>query len=243
MRTRRVMVLAELDPTTLPDFRDRIMAYEQQGPWPLEPRRYPGYPSVSLGSPRPRLGPLLDRALEKRRSARALGVVQPSRHKLSRLLSGAHGITAEQGKGPVPSAGNLQSLELYLVMVEPGWLEPGVYHYDRPQHALSRLVEGAARTEWQAMMPSSRQFEGGALFWVLVGDSARGEPKYGDRAFRFLLLEAGHLMQNLCLMSRSVGLCTLPLGGFFEGALARSMKLPDTDVVLYVGACGEPLDR
>jgi nitroreductase len=57
-----------------------------------------------------------------------------------------------------------------------------------------------------------------------------------------LLLEAGHLMQNLCLLSQSLGLTTVPLGGFFERELARRLTLLESDEVLYAGVCGEPLD-
>jgi SagB-type dehydrogenase family enzyme len=80
---------------------------------------------------------------------------------------------------------------------------------------------------------------GAPLLWLIVGDGARAGRKYGDRAARFLLLEAGHLMQNLCLLSTTLGLCTVPLGGFFEEELRRLLDLPGTDEVLYVGACGE----
>ena len=62
--------------------------------------------------------------------------------------------------------------------------------------------------------------------------------KYGDRGLRFLLLEAGHLMQNLCLASASLGLATTPLGGYFEADLAQRLTLPPTDEVLYLGLCG-----
>jgi nitroreductase len=64
------------------------------------------------------------------------------------------------------------------------------------------------------------------------------EAKYGARGGRFLLLEAGHVMQNLCLLSASLGLATVPLGGYFERAIAEQFLLPSTDLVLYVGVCG-----
>ncbi len=76
------------------------------------------------------------------------------------------------------------------------------------------------------------------MLWVLVGDVARVAVKYGDRAGRFLLLEAGHLMQTLCLLSVSLGLGTVPLGGCFEREVSRQLVLPSTDAVLYVGTCG-----
>jgi SagB-type dehydrogenase family enzyme len=91
---------------------------------------------------------------------------------------------------------------------------------------------------WDRLVPSLQQVQGGAVLWVLVGDAARVMAKYSERGMRFLLLEAGHLMQNICLLSASMGLVTIPLGGFFERDLARRMRLPRTDVVLYTGVCG-----
>jgi hypothetical protein len=79
---------------------------------------------------------------------------------------------------------------------------------------------------------------GGALMWLLIGDGERAKAKYGERGLRFLLLEAGHLMQNLGLLSTSLGLTTVPLGGYFEADLARKMDLLPTDEVLYLGLCG-----
>ena len=76
------------------------------------------------------------------------------------------------------------------------------------------------------------------MIWVLVGDGERVQAKYGERSDRFLLLEAGHLMQNLCLVSASLGLATVPLGGYFEQEIARAFALPAGDRVLYLGLCG-----
>ncbi|MFO0846553.1 MAG: nitroreductase family protein [Gemmataceae bacterium] len=80
------------------------------------------------------------------------------------------------------------------------------------------------------------------MLWVLVGDGERVRGKYGSRGGRFLLLEAGHLMQNLCLMSWRLGLATVPLGGFFEREVARAFTLPAGDTVLYLGLCGGPAE-
>jgi nitroreductase len=92
-----------------------------------------------------------------------------------------------------------------------------------------------------AIVPSLELVRGGALAWILVGDHARVAARYGRRALRFLTLEAGHLMQNLCLASHAAKLCTIPLGGFFERPLARALQAPRTDRVLYAGVLGRPL--
>lgn len=229
----------ELDRTTFPAWRDGILAAEAAGTAvPLPPRSYPGYPVIELPRLRPRLWPSLDRSLRRRRRVCPLGTAQPTRRQLGRLLTAGHGITGPAWAGPTPSAGGLQAVELYLAVLHGGWLPVGWYHYDRVGHCLARLAEGAGRSGVAPMVPSLQQFTGGSLLWIVVGDGARVRAKYGERGLRFLLLDAGHLMQNLCLVSTSLGLVTVPLGGFYERALARELNLLETDLVLYVGVCG-----
>ncbi len=230
---------SELDRTTYPAWRDGIVA---ASPDLLPPRRYPGYPVHLLPRLRPRLWPPLDRALRLRRCVNDLAETLPPRRVLGRLLREAHGITGHDGRGPVPSAGCLQALELYLAVRTPGWVPGGLYHYDRAGHYLAELAR-LTRADLEPLVPSLQLVRGGGLLWLLVGDGARVSAKYGGRGLRFLLLEAGHLMQNLCLLSTSLGLATVPLGGYFEADLARRLGLPVTDEVLYVGVCGRPVDR
>ena len=155
------------------------------------------------------------------------------------LLRFGHGVTGAGGRGAVPSAGGLQALDLYLVNLAGGWLPSGLYHYDRAGHHLSQLRAGADRDRWREVIPSLSLLAGGGLLWVITGDAAVVEAKYAQRGLRFLLLEAGHLMQNLCLLSASLGLVTVPLGGFFERECAAELALPATGLVLYTGLCGE----
>ena len=140
-------------------------------------------------------------------------------------------------------------MELYLVRVAPGetWSIPsggrgrlpvGIHHYDRVEHSLALIRPEAEPARWLAHLPSLRQIEGGAWLWIIVGDLTRVTPKYAFRAERFLLLEAGHLMQNLCLVSASLGYATTPLGGCLEHDIAQELRLPATDRVLYCGVCG-----
>jgi SagB-type dehydrogenase family enzyme len=183
----------------------------------------------------------LDRVLMRRRCLRDLSTELPARRVLSRLLLMGHGITAPLSAGPVPSSGALQALELYLVVFESGWLPSGRYHYDRAGHHLSQIAAGGDRTEWEPRVPSLSLVRGGALLWIVVGDGERVSRKYGERAVRFLLQESGHLMQNLCLLSASLELVTVPLGGYFERDIGRQFSLKRSDLVLYMGICGKPI--
>ena len=231
--------LPELDRTNWPELREQILAYAPDDPHP-EPRSYPGYPRWTLPRVRPRLWPPLDRVLRGRRSHRLLSNEVPSRKMLGQLLGSGHGVHREHGRGAVPSAGGLQSLELYFVQFYDAWLPAGLYHYDRVAHLLTQMAPAPDRKEWIDNVPSLPMVEGGSILWVLVGNAPRLEDKYGVRGLRFLLLEAGHLMQNLCLISASLGWATMPLGSYLEDDIARAFALPATDLVLYVGVCGKP---
>lgn len=231
----------ELDRANFPEFRDRIARAEAEGDVSApRVRSYPGYPRWPLGWGHRGAGARLVAALASRRCHPALGPAMPDRRALGRLLGSAHGVIGDRGRGPTPSAGGLQAMELYLVHWAASWLPTGAYHYDRAGHHLAQVVAGADRGDWEDLVPSLRAVPGGPMLWVLVGDVARVAGKYGDRAGRFLLLEAGHLMQSLCLLSTVLGLGTVPLGGGFEREIGRRLALPDTDAVLYLGACGRP---
>jgi SagB-type dehydrogenase family enzyme len=228
----------EMERTNLPEFLEQAERYSAGEPI-HEPRDYPGYPTWPLPRVRPRRLTALDRTLLGRRCVRPLGTAGPDRRLLGRLHQYAHGVCGPHGRGPVPSAGALQAVELYEVHFDPStWLPAGLYHYDRADHRLAQIAAGAQRTDWADLVPAWRTIEGGALLWILVGDAARTTAKYGARGLRFLMLEAGHLMQNLCLLSASVGWSTVPLGGFFEREIGRRLALPPADAVLYAGVCG-----
>ena len=229
----------ELDAANYPELRDGIVRYGAEHPGEtFEPRSYPGYPRWPLDKVRPTRWGSLEKSLTRRRSATTLSAEMPSRSILSRVLGLSHGISGNNHFGPTPSAGGLQALELYVVACEPGWLPAGVYHYDRAGHHLSQLAPQATRDDWKTRVPSLELVQGGSLLWILAGDAERVSRKYGERTSRFLLLEAGHLMQNLCLMSASQGCVTLPLGGFFERDIARALQLAKMDLVLYAGVFG-----
>ena len=176
----------ELDRTTWPEFRDQVQGFAADEE-SSTPRTYPGYPHWPLQRCRPRLWPGLEPILWSRRSALSLSANLPSRRELSRVLHFSHGVNASLGRGPTPSAGGLQALELYLVNLADAWLPTGLYHYERADNSLAQLIVGAEREAWLKIVPSLALFQGGSLLWILVGDGARITQKYGERGWRFLL--------------------------------------------------------
>jgi SagB-type dehydrogenase family enzyme len=71
-----------------------------------------------------------------------------------------------------------------------------------------------------------------AMFW-------RSRFKYGLRGYRFTLLEAGHVVQNLQLAAAASGLGCLPIGGFFDRRLDDILALDGVnESALYCVAVG-----
>ena len=235
-RARDLLVPLELDATTLPALARQAGAYEPEDGGSA-PRSYPGYPRTALPAVSARWLGSLERALAGRRSVRDVEPALPAARALARLFRFGHGALASGGRGPAPSAGGLQAVELFPVVLAPGWLAPGAYHYDRAGHHLSR-VSDTDRARWSELVPSLADVPAAPLVLVLAGDAARVEAKYGARAAKLLLLEAGHVMQDLCLVAHGAGLAVVPCGGFLEEPIARALALPRGDAVLYAAACG-----
>jgi SagB-type dehydrogenase family enzyme len=71
-------------------------------------------------------------------------------------------------------------------------------------------------------------------FVALTAPFERTQRKYGPRGYRYLLLEAGHVAQNLCLAAGRRGLATLCIGGFVDSILNAELGLdPRVAGVLY----------
>jgi SagB-type dehydrogenase family enzyme len=79
------------------------------------------------------------------------------------------------------------------------------------------------------------------LVMMIAADVPRLVTKYGDRGYRYILFEAGHVAQNLNLTASALGLGSCNLGGFFDQELGGLLALDDeTDIALYGVAIGVP---
>jgi SagB-type dehydrogenase family enzyme len=76
---------------------------------------------------------------------------------------------------------------------------------------------------------------------VITAVTSRLLHRYGDRGYRYTLIEAGHVGQNLALTAAALGLGSLSLGGFYDDDIARMLGLdPAFEIALYGVALGVP---
>jgi SagB-type dehydrogenase family enzyme len=70
---------------------------------------------------------------------------------------------------------------------------------------------------------------------------ARSTFKYGDRGYRFILFEAGHLAQNATLTAQEMGLATTNVGGYSDRAIDRYLGVDGlNESVIYIMLLGQP---
>lgn len=177
---------------------------------------------------------------------RALGLAD-----VSRLLQATAGITglleasdggANQPVRAAPSAGALYPIETYLACLQVEGVDPGVYHYRVDRHALERVAGGTPRPVLAEATFDPRLLENAAVALVFTGVFGRSAFKYGERGYRFALLEAGHMCQNALLAARLLGLGGVPVGGFIDDEINALLDLDGVDeAALYMSVIGHPV--
>jgi SagB-type dehydrogenase family enzyme len=188
--------------------------------WGLQPPLYKEYSSaqrIPMSRSFRYRGMFVEEAIEQRRSIRDYSGEPLTMDQLSLLLHSASGIT--EPSYPLragPSAGALYPLEVYPVVNRVDGLARGVYHYCPADHSLDLVKEGDFRTFLlTSTMGQNMVLRAGVVF-VITAIFQRTRWKYQERTYRYVLLEAGHLGQNLYLAATSLGLGACAIGAFFD---------------------------
>jgi SagB-type dehydrogenase family enzyme len=203
-------------------------------------KSYPRLAAVPLPEPGPAPDASLGAVLQRRRSEREPSAISLGVGQLSALLHWSVGHAERDAAGDTvirrhyPSAGARFPVELYLVALRCDGIAEGLYHIAAPPRALERLpspaglAEAIARTFGYDWVGHSRAV---VLLTAVINRTA---VKYGSRGYRYALLEAGHLAQNLCLTATALGLPSAPVGGFADSGLLDLIR-PTTgpEVPLY----------
>ena len=187
----------------------------------------PGFAAATdLPPPSDLGGATLAGVLGARRSVREFSSQPLTEQQVSDLMWAAQGVTADWGGRTAPSAGALYPLEVYVVT------DDAVLHYLPDGHRVESRSSVTARSAVADAVGQDAARSAPAVV-VITGVPARVEPKYGGRAERYLLLEAGHAAQNLLLAATAIGLGTVPIGAFGDDALARALELPSGEQTVY----------
>ena len=192
-------------------------------------KTYPRFKNIPLPKPE-RLQSTLSECLFARTSSRSF--TRPaSLQGLSSLLyysvgekDSEHGEGA--GKRMYPSGGARFPLEFYLLAFKPiDTLASGVYHYNIDPHSLTHIKEITFDTELLQKIVMY-DFAHTAQFAIITtAVFARSTPKYGERSYRFALLEAGAAMQNFGLCAAHLNIGSVNMGGLIDDTVERLLDI------------------
>ncbi|MFQ6133325.1 MAG: SagB/ThcOx family dehydrogenase [Armatimonadota bacterium] len=206
-------------------------------------KRYPeALEVIRLPKPQAEGGEALWQVIARRRSERDYRAEPLALDQLSQLLWATQGITGRIEGYELrasPSAGALYPCETYLVVNRVSGLRAGLYHYVVPDHALERLKEadlahGIADACWGQQMCA----RAGAVFvWSAVIERCRW--KYGERAFRYIYLDAGHIGAQLHLACVALGLGCCAIGAFNDDKVNELVGLDgEEEFAIYLSSVG-----
>ena len=171
-----------------------------------EPTPVPtGTPRITLPEPGTGSGMSLEEAMRGRRAPRSFAAAPVTLADVGQLLWAAQGVTGNHGRRAAPSAGGLFPLEVIVVAANVTGLPPAVYRYLPPTHELVRIGRGDPRPQIAEACHFPALTRVPAIF-VITGVESRTEKEYGDRAPRYVALEAGAASQNLALEAAALGL-------------------------------------
>ncbi len=102
-----------------------------------------------------------------------------------------------------PSAGALYPCEIYIATEKIHHLEPAIYHYSIEKNGLTPIRKGDFTPYISSGIPSQKSDP--VVFFIITVIFYRSAWKYGERAYRYLLLDTGHLLENLSLALKAAG--------------------------------------
>ncbi len=215
--------------------------------WDSKPTLYKEYPEaqkIKLPSFELAEGISLDQTLKQRKSIRDFRQKPISKDQLSYLLWASTGIQRiEDGYEyrTAPSAGALYPIETYLIVNDVRNLDAGVYHYSIKAHQLEQLKQGEFRQQIARAALGQGMLSMATVVFIWSAIFERCKWKYGQRAYRYIYLDAGHIAENLALAAVNLNLGSCEVGALYDDHVNAILGIDGTDEsVLCMAVVGTP---
>jgi SagB-type dehydrogenase family enzyme len=215
-------------------------------PMPSSVKRYPLASRIPL--PPNGLQDEFTTVLLQRRTWRSFSSRHVSLADLGALLQLTWGVqqwASVPGQGRValktsPSGGARHPGEVYVLALRIEGLRRGLYHYAPDRHELEVLGSGSSARQVDRYLPGQAWYRGAAALLLMTVVFPREQWRYRfPRAYRAVLLEAGHLCQTCCLVATWLGLAPFCSMAFSDTRIERDLGINGIDeAVLYVAGVG-----
>lgn len=187
----------------------------------------------------------LTRAIGQRISVRKYADTPLSLAELAYLLWCTQGVKSIQPHlvtfRTVPSAGARHAFETYLLVNNVEGLAPGLYKFLAVDFQLAKLetVEQISDTITEACM-RQKFVKKSAVTFIWTAAAYRMTYRYGQRGYRYLHLDAGHVCQNLYLAAEAIDSGVCAIAAFDDDSLNSALAIDgDNQFAIYVAAVGK----
>lgn len=183
--------------------------------------------------------------IESRRSVRRFINKPVTLHELSYLLWCTQGVKEVIPDSAtfrtVPSAGARHAFETYLLVNHVEGLKPGLYRFLAIDHKLVeiRTTEHIADDITDGCLGQEMAGKSAVTFiWTAVAQ--RMTWRYGERGYRYMHLDAGHVCQNLYLAAEAIDCGVCAIAAFDDDAMNRALALDgEKQFVIYIAVIGK----
>jgi SagB-type dehydrogenase family enzyme len=190
------------------------------------------------------------RVLMARKTHRRFSHKELKLEKVSQLLSltwGVNGYLYSPKFGKLlhktsPSGGARHPGEVYLMALRVEGLRPGLYHYHPALHQLTTISSNITRDTARRYCAYQGYVRNAAALFLMTAVFPRTMWKYRHaRAYRVVLLDAGHLCQTFCLVATWLGLAPFCTAALKDTLIEEDLGIDGiSESVLYVAGVGLP---
>ena len=141
----------------------------------------------------------------------------------------------------VPSAGARHALETTLLVNRVEGLVPGMYRYLSLEHQLGILKKEKSIADDIVKASFGQDFiKHSAVTFIWSTVVYRMKWRYGERAYRYIFLDAGHVAQNLYLSAEAIGCGVCAIAAFSDDDMNRILGLDGKEqFVIYMATVGK----
>ena len=170
----------------------------------------------------------LARLQARRRSCRSFSDEPVNLMQIAHVLNRSYSLPQHTAA----SAGGLYPLKIYFVVVRDQQdLPAGYYEYDPEKEVCIRFNPNVDTEFLRFAFDSDTLVFDAPVLVVIAADMERHSGKYANRGYRYTVLEAGHVAQNVDLAAAEIGLATLEYGGFSDSVLASELNMDQPRVL------------
>lgn len=133
-------------------------------------------------------------------------------------------------------------IESYLVVQKVVGISEGTYYYAPLKNELRLLHAGNFREQTWRFCLGQELARDAAVLVIHMAHLKKGLEKYGDRAYRYLHLDAGHIGERMNLAAIRLGLGVSGIGGFYDDEVNALFGLSLDKIVVYITTLGRQKD-